>query len=131
MRPSFVLMSPHISSAVVLSELGRAVRLDGNVAHFVVGGRTVWANPPQVADKLLAIPATDIVKGDSGSVAAIATSAPSSPFAADFAAGQGGLMVPTALIGVVASIAVPAFMQYMREPMISPAPSPAPAPIAP
>lgn len=115
----------------LLSELGLAVRLDGNVAHFVVGGRTVWANPPQVADKLLAIPATDIVKGDSGSVAAIATSAPSSPFAADFAAGQGGLMVPTALIGVVASIAVPAFMQYMREPMISPAPSPAPAPIAP
>ena len=31
---------------------------------------------------------------------AIAASAPSSPFAADFAAGQGGLMIPAAAIGI-------------------------------
>ncbi len=104
----------------LLSELGLAVRLDGDVAHFVAGGRLIWANPPAVADKLLAIPARDIVSGDTASVDAIAKSAPASPFAADYASGQGGLMVPTALIGVVASIAVPAFMSYMREPMIAP-----------
>ena len=115
----------------LLSELGLAVRLDGNVAHFIVGGRTIWANPPDVAQKLLAIPAQDIVNGDSSGVAAIATAAPSAPFTADYASGQGGLMVPTALIGVVASIAIPAFMDYMRQPMLPPAPSPAPAPIAP
>lgn len=115
----------------LLSELGLAARLDGNVAHFVVGGRTIWANPPAVADKLLAIPASEIVDGKTEGVAAIASSAPSAPFAADFASGQGGLMVPTALIGVAASIAVPAFMQYMREPMSPPPANPAPPPIAP
>jgi hypothetical protein len=115
----------------LMSELGLAVRLDGNIARFVIGGRTVWANPPDVAQKLIAIPAADIVNGNSTSVQAIAKAAPTSPFAADLAAGQGGLMVPTALIGIAASIAVPAFMQYMREPMIAPPPSPAPAPIAP
>jgi hypothetical protein len=122
----------------LLSELGIAVRLDGNVAHVVAGGRTLWANPPDIAQKLLAIPASDIVNGNTSNVDALAKSAPSSPFAADYASGQGGLMVPTALIGVVASIAIPAFMQYMREPMVAPtaeqpleAPSPAPAPIAP
>lgn len=115
----------------LLSELGLAVRLDGDVAHFILGGRTVWANPSNVAQKLLAIPVADIVNGDTATVEAIAKSAPTSPFAADFTAGQGGLMVPTALIGIAASIAVPAFMQYMREPMIAPPTSPAPAPIAP
>ncbi|MFN0253142.1 MAG: hypothetical protein ACKV2T_40085 [Kofleriaceae bacterium] len=122
----------------LLSELGIAVRLDGNVAHVIAGGRTIWANPPDVAQKLLAIPATDIVDGSTASAEALAKSAPSSPFAEDYTSGQGGLMVPTALIGVVASIAIPAFMQYMREPMVAPtaerpleAPSPAPAPIAP
>ena len=116
----------------LLSELGVAARLDGNIAHFVVGGRTVWANPPEVAQKLLAIPAADIVNGNTAAVEAIAKSAPASPFADDFTAGQGGLMVPTALIGLAASIAVPAFMQYMREPMIAPPMmAPAPAPIAP
>ncbi|MGE0395518.1 MAG: hypothetical protein AB7T06_02245 [Kofleriaceae bacterium] len=119
----------------LLSEMGLAVRLDGNVAHFVVGGRTIWANPPDVSSKLLAVPAADIVNGKVDTVAAIAKGAPASPFAADFAAGQGGLMVPTALIGLAASIALPAFMQYMREPVLAPMeapmPSPAPAPVAP
>jgi hypothetical protein len=120
-----------IRALALLSELGVAARLDGTLARFVIGGRTVWANPPEVTAKLLAIPANDIVKGDAAPIEAIAKSTPTSPFAADFQAGQGGLMVPTALIGVAASIAVPAFMRYMREPMIAPPPSPAPAPIAP
>lgn len=122
-----------IRALALLGELGVAARLDGNLARFIIGGRTVWANPPDVTSKLLAIPAADIVKGDVAPIEAIAKSAPTAPFAADFQAGQGGLMVPTALIGVAASIAVPAFMQYMREPMLAPPPppSPAPAPIAP
>lgn len=114
----------------LLSELGIAVRLDGNVAHFVIGGRTIWANPPVVVNELLAITAEDIVKGNATEVEAIAKSAPTAPFATDHVAGQGGLMVPAAVIGMIASIAISAFMQYMREPAIAP-PNPAPMPVAP
>lgn len=123
-------MATMFRALALLNELGLAVRLDGNVAHFVLGGRMLWANPPEVVAKLLAIPVADIVGGKTDAVDAIAKSAPTSPFAADYASGQGGLMVPTALVGLAASIAVPAFMQYMREPMIAPEP-PAEAPPAP
>jgi len=96
----------------LFNELGVAVRLEGPTTMFVVGGRTVWANPPDVTAKVLAIAPEDIAAGKSDRAAAIAKAAPRSPFAGDLAAGPGGLMVPSAVVGMLAAVAIPAFMDY-------------------
>jgi hypothetical protein len=99
----------------LLSEMGLAVRWEGKTASAVFGFRTVYANPDDVVTKLLAIPPADIIAGKADAAKAIAAAHPSSPFAGDFAAGQGGLMVPTAVIGMLAAVAIPAFTNYMQR----------------
>ncbi|MDX2092549.1 MAG: hypothetical protein SFX73_32090 [Kofleriaceae bacterium] len=99
----------------ILSEMGIAFRVEGKTAKGVFGFRTVYANPDDVVTKLLAIPPADIIAGKADAVKAIAAGAPSSQFAGDYAAGQGGLMVPTAVIGMLAAVAVPAFTKYMQR----------------
>src|SRR5262249_22405067 len=97
----------------LFSELGFGLRKDGDTVHFVLGVRTVWATPPGVVDKLLAIPSAQIVSGQGTETArSIAAAAPSSPFAQDFSAGTGGMVTILAPLGVVAGVAVPAFMDY-------------------
>lgn len=99
----------------LVNELGIAVRLDGNVVHGVIGVRTLWSNPRDVVEKVLAVPSADLVAGKAKPTAeAIAGAAPRAPFAQDFAAGGGGLMVPAAGVGMVAAVAIPAFMDYMK-----------------
>src|SRR5262249_11700357 len=64
----------------LFSELGVGVRKDGDAVHFVLGVRTLWANPPGVVDKLLAIPSAQIISGQATEIArSIAAAAPSSP----------------------------------------------------
>ena len=99
----------------LFNEVGMAVRLDGDHARFVVGVRTLWANPPAVSARLLAIPTADIVAGSPGHARAAAAAAPDAPFAQDLAAGQGGLMVPAAVVGMLAAVAIPAFLQYQQR----------------
>lgn len=100
----------------LLNELGMAVRVDGgDRISAVLGVRTLFANPDDVVQKLLAIGPADIIAGKGDAAKAIAEGAPGAPFAKDFNAGQGGLMVPTAVVGMIAGVAIPAFMSYMRK----------------
>lgn len=103
----------------LINEIGLAVRIDNGLARFVFGARSVWSNPPDVTAKILAIPTSELVAGTSTTAAAIAKASPTAPFASDFAAGQGGLMVPTAAIGMLAAIAIPAFTGYMKKAKLS------------
>jgi hypothetical protein len=70
--------------------------------------------------KLVEVSAADLLAGRATEKARpIAEAHPGSPFAADFKAGQGGLLVPTTLIGMGATVAIPAFLRYTRgEPSV-------------
>ncbi|HEY4183169.1 MAG TPA: hypothetical protein VGM90_40375 [Kofleriaceae bacterium] len=102
----------------LVSEIGIAARIEHGSLELLVGWRSLYANPPAVLDKLLAL--TPDKATDPATAKAIAASAPDAPFAADLAAGQGGLMVPTATLGLVMSLAVPAVMDSMKKSRRSP-----------
>lgn len=105
-----------IRAMAMLNELGFAVRIDGDTVRFIATLRTGWANPDDVVAKLSAISPQDFLQSKTGPAAkAIADGAPSSPFAADYKAGYGGLMVPAALIGMLSAVAIPAFLDYMKK----------------
>ena len=100
----------------MLDEIGTAVKLDGDVLRVLVNVRTIWANPDDVVAKLLAISPADVGQGRAGEASkAIAAAAPGTPFAADFEAGQRGMLIPTAVVGMLAAVAIPAFMDYMKH----------------
>jgi hypothetical protein len=100
----------------MFSEMGLGVRVDNGTLRAVLGVRTAWANPDDVVAKLLAIPGADLAAGNAGPAAkAIAAAAPDSPFARDVRAGWAGVEVPAASVGMLAAIAVPAFMDYMKK----------------
>lgn len=88
----------------LVSELGAGIKLDATGIQLRALVRTVWANPAGLGDKLAAIPASETLHGGSAAKM-LATSG--TPFAADFAAGQGGLMIPAAVVGFGAAIGVP------------------------
>ncbi len=115
----------------MFNELGIGVRVEGDTLSWVWTLRTGWANPDDVVAKLVAIDPQQVVAGKGAELGkAIADASPGSPFAADYKSGYGGLMVPTAIVGMMAAVAVPAFMQYMsaskRGPMDTDAPPPPP-----
>ena len=100
----------------MLSELGFGVRVDGDVVRGIATIRTVWSNPDDVVAKLVAIDPKDVIAGKSGAQGkAIADAAPQSPFAADYKTGMSGLMMPASMIGVLAAVAIPAYMDYMKK----------------
>lgn len=105
-----------LRAAVLFNEFGLGVRVDGDTLKFLVEVRTAYANPDDVVGKFLAIQPKQFFTGEAGTRAKqIAEASPDSPFAADFAAGYGGLMVPAAGIGMLSAIAIPAFMDYMKK----------------
>jgi type II secretory pathway pseudopilin PulG len=105
-----------IRAIAMLNEVGIGVTLEGGAARFVFVGRSAWSNPDDVVAKLTAVAPEDVLGGKGGDRGrAIADSAPKSPFAADYQAGAGGLMIPTAVIGIVAAVAIPAYLQYMKK----------------
>jgi acetyl esterase/lipase len=100
----------------LFSELGIGIRKDGDALHFVVGARTVWTNPDDVLQKLLAMSSDDLLSGKGTELGkAIASAAPTSPFAQDFKAGPGGLVGVTAPIGIITAVAIPALMDSMKR----------------
>ncbi|MBA3461735.1 MAG: hypothetical protein H0T46_17355 [Deltaproteobacteria bacterium] len=101
----------------VLNELGGAVRFaSDDKLEFIYTVRTIWSNPDDVVAKIIAITPEMFFNNKAGDAAkAIAEASPGSPFAADFKAGTGGLMAPMAVAGVLAGVAVPAFMDYMKK----------------
>jgi hypothetical protein len=107
---------PLLRALPLFNELGIALRGDGDTVRFVIGVRTAWANSDDVAQKLLAITPDQITSGKAADIArSIAAGAPGSPFAHDLKAGVAGMMGLAAPIGALASLAIPAFMDYMRR----------------
>lgn len=101
---------------MLINELGMAMRMEGDTLHVFMTVRTAWANPDDVTQKILAVPPDDVLAGKGAAAGkAIADAAKSSPFAADYVAGWSGLMIPSAAIGMMAAVAIPAFMQYMKR----------------
>lgn len=112
--PNEVLMGMRGMS--LLSELGSSAWIEGDKVHVTFAVRTIWSNPDDVVAKLVAITPQMFLDGKaSDAAAAIATAAPTSPFAADYKAGTGGLMAPAAVVGMLAAVAIPAFMDYMKK----------------
>lgn len=98
-----------------LSELGLGARITDDGIHLRFYARTIWTNPTDVAEQVAAISAADLMSGKGDQVAAgIAKAHPDAPFAADLDAGR-GMMVPVATLGVLAAVAIPAFLDYMHK----------------
>ena len=99
----------------LVNEIGFGVRRDGDRLHIVAAVRTLFSNPDAVRARLFAITAKDIAATRAAALAEpIASSAPSAPFANDFAAGHTGLLLPTALVGTGVSLIVPALSALGR-----------------
>jgi hypothetical protein len=105
-----------VRALALIDELGAGVRREGDDGlAFVLALRTAFANPDDVVAKLLAIPAGDIVSGRAAAAAGpIAEVAPGSPFAADFAAGELGLLIPTTMLNAVTRYGLPALLRRRR-----------------
>jgi hypothetical protein len=104
--PAGVGLGVHLMALV--TELGAAAKVDATGVTFRAHLRTVWTYTPDVVAKYIAVSGSDIITGKATETAkAIVASAPGSQFAADFAAGQGGLMIPAAAIGLVTSAVMP------------------------
>lgn len=104
--PDAAATSIHLMA--LITEAGGGIKLDATGISLRALARTVWANPTGLGDKLAAIPGADLLKGGS---AARPLATPGTPFAADYAAGQGGLMIPAAVLGFVAAVAAPMVMR--------------------
>jgi hypothetical protein len=100
----------------LINELGIGLRMDNDIMRVALVVRTAWANPDDVIAKLRKIPMEDVITGKASEAAkAIAAAAKGAPFAEDMEAGFTGLMMPTAALGMMGAVAIPAFMQYMKK----------------
>ena len=103
-------------AAAMLNELGLGFRVDGDVVRVVAVVRTAFANPEEVVTKLAAIKIEDVLQGKAGAQGkAIADAHPTTPFATDYKTGMSGLMMPAALVGMMAAVAIPAYVDYMKK----------------
>jgi len=103
-----------LHAIALVNELGVGLAVDAKGVRVRGVLRTAWANPPDVAQKIIAIGGDDIVHGKGTAPGqAIAATHASAPFAQDFAAGQGGLMVPAAALGIATAIIVPAIGELL------------------
>ena len=134
--PATTDLPPQASAAIhaisLVNELGAGIKVDTTGVTMRGVMRTVWANPPEVIAKLVSISGDDIVRGkatDTGK--ALAAAAPSSPFATDFTAGQGGLMIPAAVLGIASALVVPAIGALFGGGPGDPSDEPIPEPPAP
>jgi hypothetical protein len=96
----------------LVEELGAGLDIAQDHLQLRAVLRTAWANPDDVAAKLVAITAEQAATKGPELGKAIADASPSSPFAIDFAAGQGGLMIPTAAAGMIVTAVVPMILSY-------------------
>ena len=96
-----------IHATALIDELGAGFTVDASGVAFRGAVRTIWDNPAGLAMQIAQISGVDIASGASTDKAkALAATAPTSPFAADVAAGQGGLVLPDAVIGLAGGVVV-------------------------
>lgn len=99
-----------------LTELGFGLRIDERGMALTLVVRTLLANPAPVAEALPPLVARAAAGEDvAKEVAALAAAHPGSPFADDIAAGPVGLMVPSMAMGMLAAVAIPKFLDYMKK----------------
>lgn len=90
-----------------LAELGLGVGLGPDGTSFALLVRTIHTNPPEVVEAALALLARAGRGQDvTAEVRALAAAHPSSPLAADLAAGSTGLLVPVSMSALVAGLIV-------------------------
>ena len=115
------IMNVAMRGMAMLNELGTAVKVDGDTVQLIFGVRTAWSNPDAVVAKLQALDAAQLIAGKGGDlVKPIVASAPDSPLAKDVKAGYMGLMIPAGGVGVLAAVAIPAFLDYQKRGKVSP-----------
>jgi hypothetical protein len=104
-----------LATSAALEELALAGRFEGTTLRLVLGARTIWSNPPEVAHALAAFLTTpSFSRADE--LVAIARRAPGSPFAADQRAGNAGMMGAIG-VGTVMFVAVErAIFDWTKEP---------------
>jgi hypothetical protein len=104
-----------LRALTLFTEVGAGVRLDGEVVRGMVTVRTLWENPDDVVEKLIAIDLGGVITGKAAIEAkAIADAAPRSPFAADYKAGMFSLFVPLALLGGLQEAATSTVGAYVK-----------------
>ena len=111
-KPASTEVDPQVAVGIhalsLINELGLAAKVDKTRVRFRGYLRTAWTNPPALVAKLVAISGSDIVSGKATEPAKLlASQSAGTPFADDFAAGQGGLMIPAAVIGLGSAVLVP------------------------
>jgi hypothetical protein len=98
----------------LIEELGAGVAFERGGFRFRVYARTLYANPPQITSELAALDGNAIAGGRATEVARrAAQTLAGSPFAVDFAAGQGGLMIPGAIGGIAAASIIPRVAEWL------------------
>jgi hypothetical protein len=98
-----------------LTEFGLGVRVERDQTRMILVARSVLANPDPVADAMPGLISRAATGADvSSEIKALAAAHPNSDLADDLSAGQTGLMLPTAAIGVLAAVAIPKFLDYMK-----------------
>ena len=117
-KPASTEVDPQVAVGIhalsLINELGLAAKVEKTGVRFRGYLRTAWTNAPALVGKLIAITGSDIVSGKATEPAkALATASPGSPFAEDFAAGQGGLMIPAAVIGLGSAVVVPLVLRAL------------------
>lgn len=105
-----------VRALALVHELGAGVRRDGaDGLAFVLALRTAFANPDDVVAQLLALSADDLTSGRAAPTAkAIADAAPGAPLAADLAAGDLGLLIPTTVLNAAIRRGLPALLRRGR-----------------
>jgi Tfp pilus assembly protein PilE len=103
-----------VRALAMINEVGIGMKVDGDKLRFVFGMRTGWASSDEVVAKIAAINPDDVIAGKGPELAKSIAPA-GSPLANDIKAGYLGMMAPTALVGVLGAVAVPAFMEYMKR----------------
>ena len=96
----------------LVSELGLGIRFDADGLRALIAIRTIHANSPAATAELEA----GIPSGADGAklAADVARRHPSDPVATDAAAGPLGLSLPVQSFGIIAAIAIPAYLAYLK-----------------
>ena len=98
-----------------ISEMGMGARFKADGIDALIVFRTIHTNPPAVVSEIEAA----IQTGDAAAIQKVAAAHPGTPIAQDVAAGYGGMLMPTMLVGMMAAVSIPAFVQYQNAAVAS------------
>ena len=106
-----------IWAGVHLTELGLGLRSDDAGVHGFLRVATTWANPDPVVNALEPL-LLRMARGDLAAAAGVRELAgkhPGTPLAEAVGTGAGGTTASAAFVGMVAAVAIPAFVKYQKR----------------